>query len=184
MKKVIPLVTVLFVLGFGLLGQAQFPSSPWPAEGRLFLRIDHGGAALEIGYSGTFGGTPSGAAELAKPAFCIALFSKQSGKFTTKYWWLEDKDNVRDFRYLRDSLERYLAASDKGFSLIYPSEHFYIPDQVFQVLGLGNTVLIRGVGHEGSGDSERRFFVEVKLSLNEAQKVVDALTVALSDMHD
>ena len=162
MKKVIPLVTVLLVLGFGVLGQAQ---------GHLLLRIDHEETALEVGYTG-----PGGSYE---SDFYVALFSKRLEKFATEHWWLDEKQRVSDLRNLRDSLKQYLAAPNKGLSCIYPSD-FYDPGQEFQVLGLGNTILIRGIDHEDSGD----VFVEIKLSLNEAQRVVAALTTALNSVND
>ena len=174
MKKVIPLVTVtvLTVLAFALLGQAQ---------GHLFLRIEHGDVALEIG--GTEAGSNSN-----EPEVHIVLFSNHLGKSIDNTWWLvpnmEFESRVLgDFRNLRDSLSRYLAASNKGFACIYPSDE-YDPGLGFQILGLGNAVLIRNSEWEGSGDCEREFFIEMKLSLNEAQKVVEALTTALDSVND
>lgn len=157
MKKTIPLVAVLLVLSFSLWGRAQ---------GNLLLRIDHAEAALEIGST-----------ESTQAAFCIALFSKQSGKFTYEYWQLDNELKVWDLRNLKNSLRQYLAVSNKGFSCIYPSDYYY-PDEGLQVLGLRDTILVRDVCHADS-DS----FVSIKLSLDEAQEMLDAITMALSDVN-
>ena len=161
MKKVIPLVTVLLVLGFGVLGQTQ---------GHLLLRIDHEETALEIGYGKQ--------AASSESHLCVALFSKQLEKFVIERWFFDEKWDVNDLRNLRDSLKQYLAALNKGLSCIWPSDSY--DPRYSQVLGLGNAILIRGIEHEDSGD----FFVEIKLSLNEAQRVVAALTTALNSVSD
>lgn len=169
MKKVITLVIVVLVLGFTLLGQAQ---------GHLFLRIEHGDVALEIG------GTEAGSSTSDEPEVHIALFSSYLGKYIDNKWWLVanmefESHDLADFRNLRDSLSRYLAAPNKGLACIYPPDE-YDPDLGLQILGLGNAILIRGTKDEDKAS----FFVEIKLSLNEAQKVVEALTTALNSMND
>jgi hypothetical protein len=150
MRKIM-LVAVFCVLGFALLGQAQ---------GHLFLRIDHKDTALEIGgYSISF--------VTHNPEVCIALFSK-FGEFSYDWWGLDD---IRD---LKDSLSQYLATSNKSLTCIYPPDE-YVP-QYFQVLGLGDTVLIRDVCYYSNHDH----FIAMKLSLDEARKVADALSAALT----
>ena len=76
-EKSYPITNGAFVLGLSLLGQAQ---------GRLLLRIDHEETALEIGY------TKPG--NCSKDDFCIALFSKQLGKFATKRWCHDEVKSV------------------------------------------------------------------------------------------
>ena len=159
MKKIM-LVAVLCVLGFALLGQAQ---------GKLFLRIDHGDVALEIG------GTEEAGGISGDPNVRIALFSNQFGEFTNNVWVLVGGKwgDLVDFRDLKDSLSRYLATSNKALFCIYPSD-FYNPDEMFQVLALGDSVLIRGICEDDD------HFIAIKISLDEAQELVDALSVALT----
>ena len=101
MKKIM-LVAVLCVFSIALLGQA---------EGKLFLRIDHKDVALEVGgyIESTF---------THQPKVCIALFSNQFWEFSYNWWELDD---IRD---LRDSLNQYLIAPNKGLSCIYPSNEY------------------------------------------------------------
>jgi len=140
------LIAVFYVFGIALLSQA---------EGKLLLRIDHKDAALEIGYSSTY-----------EREVCIALFSKQFGKLTYDWW--------EDIHGLRDPLRQYLAASNKELSCIHlPNK--YDP-QRFQVLGLGDTVLVRGICYS----EEIYYYIAIKLSLDEAQELVDALSAALT----
>ena len=158
MKKIM-VIAVFCVLGFALLGQA---------EGKLFLRIDHGDVALEIG------GTEAGGFS-DQPDVRIALFSNQFGEFTNNVWVLVGGKwgGLAAFRDLKDSLSRYLATSNKALFCIYPSD-FYNPDEGFQVLGLGDSVLVRGTVTDGD------HYIVIKLSLDEAQKLVDALSTALT----
>jgi len=140
------LIAVFYVFGIALLSQA---------EGKLLLRIDHKDAALEIGYSSTY-----------EPEVCIALFSKQFGKLTYDWW--------EDIHDLRDPLRQYLVASNKELSCIYlPSE--YDP-QKFQVLGLGDTVLVRDICYS----EEIYYYIAIKSSLDEVQELVDTLLATLT----
>jgi len=156
MRKIM-LVAVFCVLGFALLGQAQ---------GHLFLRIEHGDVALEIG------GTEAGSFYYGSDVdVCIALFSSHLGEYIHEHWSLSSEwGDLADFRNLRDSLSQYLAASNKVFTCIYPSDLYH--PEYFQVLGLGDSVLVRGT-NEGH-------FIAMKLSLDEARKVADALSTALT----
>jgi len=127
------------------------------AEGKLLLRIDHKDAALEIGYSSTY-----------EPEVCIALFSKQFGKLTYDWW--------EDIHDLRGPLSQYLIAPNKEFSCIYRPDKY--DPRHFQVLGLRDTVLVRDVCYHSNEESYH--YIVIKLSLDEAQELVDALSAALT----